>query len=580
MEYFTNVVSYIRKAPTEFPDPSTRKRRVLEELPVAPPPPPKPKSKDELKQELKRDRTMLNQLKLRLQPVMDQIKRRYRSFHKPVISYDRIGYLFEEADPNYVSPDVPQQRPFVVSNDKDGASGLLEVATGKFYYNLDTGTIEERISNGFYARPKDFYKDIKSLVHDIRNTGDRDRIIKANEMESNVDVDMNEIELATGTVQWEALHQRQLQRKLESDEKAKKRAAMQTAIGMVQSDLTNGPDESQEGPIRIGAPVPSEAARTTARFMVMDAGGNDQPMADAPVSNGNSVPSRPEQSGTDNTQTTQSHSQMGPPPVKANDTFGSATNSVQANPGGTQPISQVSALTSLPPGVSPSAVLNEASTTNEASTANRSSGNWSTQATNGYHADMENASQLPDTQPPVSHPSAAGTSQQTSSSHSPWMHSQADALAHGQLSNIRYGGSNSQTSPTSSQVPTEQRSSRIGLPNLLNDPVSDHSSIRNSGGSTSSSSQLPVVHDGEIQSFLGDLTDRTSGCTIEQLEQINRELMDHIWTSKHEWNRMKVLNQLVKIFNDTIADIEEMQGLGQSSQELNDQRAMEYMHSR
>lgn len=553
MEYFHNVVSYIRKAPTEFPDPSTRKRRVLEELPVAPPPPPKPKSKEELKQELKRDRTMLNQLKLRLQPVMDQIKRRYRSFHKPVIPYDRIDYLFEQADPNFVSPDVQQHRPFQISKDKDETPGLLEVDTGKFYYNLDTSTIEERISNGFYARPKDFYKDIKSLVHDIRNTGDRDRIIKANEMESNVDVDMNEIELATGTAQWEALHQRQLERKRQSEAKAKRREAMQNAIGMVQSDLSSKQDDSQEGPIRIGAPVPSEVARTTARFMVMDNVANDHPMSDAPTSNGNSVPSRPDPSGSDDTQTTQHLSQMGPPPVKG---------------GGTQ-ISQISALTSLPPGVSPSAVLNEASTTNDPST-HRSSGHWSTQATNGYHADMENLSQLTDTQPPASHPSHPSGPSQTNSSHSPWMHSQADALAHGRLNNMGgYSGNNSQGSPTSSQIPTERRGSRLGLAELLNDSTpTDLSSIRNSGGSTSSSSQLPVVHDGEIQTFLTELARRTSGCTIEQLEQINRELMDHIWASKHEWNRMKVLNELAKVFNDTITDIEEMQVVGQSSQDL------------
>lgn len=550
MEYFANVVSYIRKAPTEFPDPSTRKKRILEELPVAPPPPPKPKSTEELKQELKRDRTMLNQLKLRLQPVMDQIKKRYRSFHKPVIPYDRIDYLFEQADPNFVSPDVPQHRPFVVSKDKDETPGLLEVDTGKFYYNLDTSTIEERISNGYYARPKDFYKDIKSLLHDVRNTGDRDRIIKAKELESNVDVDINEIELATGTAQWEALHQRQMERKKQIDERLRKKEAMQTAIGMVQSDLSSKQDD-----LRDDAPVSSEAARTTARFMVMDNTAIDQPMSDAPTSNGNSVPSRPDPSGSDDTQTTQHLSQMGPPTVKG---------------GGTQQISQISALTSLPPGVSPSAVLNEASTTNDPSTY-RSSGNWSTQATNGYHADVENLSQMPDTQPPASqsNPSYPSGPSQTNSSHSTWMHSQADALAHGRLGSMGHGGSNSQGSPTSSQIPTERRGSRMEVAGLLNDSnPSDHSSIRNSGGSTSSSSQLPVVHDGEIQTFLTELARRTSGCTIEQLEQINRELMDHIWASKHEWNRMKVLNELAKVFNDTITDIEEMQVVGQSSQDL------------
>lgn len=572
-------MAHVRKSPTDFPDPHTRKKRVLEELPVAPPPPPKQKTKEETRQEVKRDHTMLNHLKLRLQPVMDQIKRKYKGFRLPPIAESKYAYLFDEADPNYVSPDVVQERPYKISKDKEGTAVLLEVSTGKYYYNLGTEIIDERISNGFYARPKDFYKDIKALVHDRKNLGERKQILEANEMESNVDVDVNEIELATGTAQWEALYQRQLQRYAAAHEKAKKKAAMQAAVGMVQGDVVmNGTDEeSQNGPVTIGAPVPPEGNRTLARFRLMSPLGNEH-APEPPVTNGDSVPSRPLQSGTD--EATQPQSQMGPPQLPRSGTSQSLSTSAQATAGGTQQgtqqISQMSALTSLPPGMSPSAVLNEASTTNDPSTTHRSSGNWSTQATNGYHPDMESGSQLPDTQPPGSHPS--GPSQHTASSHSPWMHSQADAMAHGRLSNIGYGANNT-TSPTSSQMPTDQHTSRMGLNNLLNEPgASDISPIRNSGGSTTtSSSQLPVVHEGEINNFLEELTERTSGCTIEQLEQINREMTDHIWASKNEWNRMKVLNQLVQVFNETIADIEEIQGCGPSSQELNDERARYYV---
>lgn len=588
MEYFSTVVSYIRKSPTDFPDPHTRKRRVLEELPLAPPPPPKPKSKEEIRMERKRDMTQLNVLKLKLQPIMDMIKKSYRSFHVPVIPPERLDYLYQDADPSFVSADVVQHRPYIVSKDKEGTDGLLEVDTGKFYYNLDTRVIEERISNGFYARPKDFYKDIKALVHDIKNTENRDKIVKANEMLSNVDVDVTGIENETGTGTWEALFQRQVQRTVEEAERAKKRAVMQAAAEAaarkeqpdvemaIQSDINEQGED--DGPVRIGAPIGPDAGRTLARFRPLSPEGDVQ-MTEPPTTNGDSVPSRPVQSGSDGTQATQSPSQMGPPQLPRPGFSQSLTSSVRATTGGTQQqqLSQVSAVTSLPPGVSPSALLNEASTTNDPSTTHRSSGNWSTQATNGFHADVDSGSQhLPDTQPPGSHPS--GPSQHTGSSHSPWMHSQADALAHGRLSNIGYSG-NPQTSPTSSQVPTEQRaSSRIGLPNLLNDTgPSDNSSVRNSGASatTASSSQLPIVHEEEISAFQQDMVSRTSGCTIEQLEQINRELMVRVWASKHEWNRMKVLTQLLTVFNETIADIEDVQVVGQSSQDANAVRVRE-----
>jgi hypothetical protein len=58
----------------------------------------------------------------------------------------------------------------------------------------------------------------------------------------------------------------------------------------------------------------------------------------------------------------------------------------------------------------------------------------------------------------------------------------------------------------------------------------------------------------------------TSGCTIEQLEQLNREMMDEIWKSRNEWNRVKVLGHLQVVFNDTIGDIDHMQGFLQQSQ--------------
>lgn len=504
---------------------------------------------------------------------MDQIKKKYRSFYTPAIPDQVIKYLFEEADPKFISPDIAIPREHAIGQDKEGNNVITEVSSGKFYYNLDIGVIEERVSNGFYARPRDFYRDIKTLVHDARNIGDRKMILKANEMESNVDVDVADIEMKEGTAKFERLYARQVERVKKAEEKAKKKAAMEAALGMVgngmngtqvQSDLNGEAASESNGLIRNGAPVSPEVARTTAsRFRVMSPLPGEAQQGEPASTNGDSLASRPVQSGTDDTQTTQS--QMGPPQMPR-----AGTNSQL------QQISQASALTSLPPGMSPSAVVNNASTTNEPSVTDRSSTNWSTQATNGYHAEMDIDGYLPDTQPPGSHPS--GHSQHTGSSQSPWYPSQAEGLAHGRLSNLGYSGHQGPTSPTSSQVPTDQRTpitSRMGLPNLLNDPpASDNSNlIRNSGSTTTTSSQLPIVHEEEIRAFQRDLTDRTSGCTIEQLEQINRELMDHIWSTKAEWNRMKVLGQLIKIFNETIADIEEEQGVGEPSQDLQQEAA-------
>jgi acetolactate synthase small subunit len=106
----------------------------------------------------------------------------------------------------------------------------------------------------------------------------------------------------------------------------------------------------------------------------------------------------------------------------------------------------------------------------------------------------------------------------------------------------------------------------ISLPSHDGSPEEQHSSSRNSGQQASQASQ-PLSVKEQLESFLHRMTDVTSGCTIEQLEQINREMMDEMWRSRHEWNRLKVLWDVTSVFNQTISDIESTQGVGPLSQQ-------------
>lgn len=69
-----------------------------------------------------------------------------------------------------------------------------------------------------------------------------------------------------------------------------------------------------------------------------------------------------------------------------------------------------------------------------------------------------------------------------------------------------------------------------------------------------------------VDELLRKLTEESSGCSVEQLEQINRELMEKLWEMRGEWNRDKVAVELQGVFNETISDIEEMQKVLQPSQ--------------
>jgi len=597
LEFFGNIVAHLRKSPSEFPDPADRKKRVLEELPVAPPPPPKMLTKEEIKAQRKADLHHLNLLKMRLQPIMDQIHRKYRKFRQPVIPFAQVAYLFDEQDPNYVRPDLAEgeRRPFEVAEDKEGTGGIRETATGKFFYNLETTTIEERLANGYYARPVDFYKDINRLYLDAKNIGDRDRTLKANELRTNVEVDVHDIgqTLSNQGIRFEEIYQRQLQRTKDAEKKARKREAFQPVVDLIQSDLPDGDSDSQ-GPVGIGIPISGAAHTTAARFMVMSpkSNGHGTSSESHPLTNGTSAPSRQEVEdvvmGDANPESQFQPQHEGGSPFRwARPPIPPLGDSTRAT-AGTQ-FSQRSAVTSVPPGVSPSAMLNDASTTKTSDpSTNRGESNWSTQLTNTQRTNGLNSeadeTQLVDTQSQNRHSLGSLASQGTSSERD-WAHSQAAGIAQGILPSrmgvSHYPGSglnlSEENSPSSSQRLARNKAANVtSLDNILNDTPSmstpTHTSgamtsIRNSGASSSGgSSQQPVVHEGRMTQFLFMLVDRTSGCSVEQLEQINRELMDEVWRTRGEWNRMAVLSSLTSVFNDTIGDIELVQGKLEGSQ--------------
>ncbi|KAK2600254.1 TAT-binding protein-like protein 7, AAA ATPase [Conoideocrella luteorostrata] len=557
MQYFSATLDYIKKQPAEFPDPENRKKRVLEELPLAPATVPKAPTKEEAKMLKRKDHQILNALKIQLQPIMDQINRKYKKFRQPVISQSQIDYLFAESDPNYVRPDIAEgvHRPFEIVKDKHGHDVLRDTTTGKCYYNLETTTIEERLSNGFYARPKDFLFDIKTLAKDARNIGDKERTLKANELLSNVEVDVASIETNSAHVDWEGLHRRQVQRAALVAEKERKRKAMQSILERVQSDLGGANDSDSQGPLTLGEPVPG--SRTTARFELrspLSNGHDENGKGAANSSNGVGGASKEgedvQMSGveglTQATQATQA-SVMGPP-AKSDE-----SSSIKEHTGMTQ-ISQKSAVTSLPPGVSPSAVINDASSTKTSDPSTHRSSNFSTQLTNGNHGAQQsgesgNDGEIPDTLVPLS---------QATPSDDAWMHSQAHALARG----IVAPGTNLTDSSISLQSQARQSSGQSGE-DALGAPASQDPQSQEppqSGRYSGSFPSQPPSVEGAIENLLYLLTDGTSGCTIEQMEQINRELMDEIWKSRHEWNRHRVVGNLSKVFNDTIEDMEEIQG--------------------
>lgn len=243
------MISHIRKSPADFPpDAANRKKRVLEELERVVPPPPRELTKEEIKAQEQKDRQIKNWLKLRLNPMMEAIKQKYRRFKKPVIEYDLIKHLLDPQPPpevEIVVSDIPPQpaheRFKIYFDDVDEQCRIQDTHTSKTYYNLDIDVIEERLSNGFYCTPKQFLKDLEHIRYDADISGDKERKLKANEMLTNAEVFVADVEMDAGFLaQCEDMYRRQEKKKADRRAKQAQKAnaleeAHQAAAGLAPS---------------------------------------------------------------------------------------------------------------------------------------------------------------------------------------------------------------------------------------------------------------------------------------------------------------------------------------------------------
>lgn len=511
-----------------------------------------------------RDLLVLNTLKITIQPIMDQIKKKYTFLRSSIIPENNIFYLFLEQDPEYVRPDIEQGaevRPYELAKDSKDRDCILETATGKLYYNMNIVMIEERLANGFYARPKDFLADIQTLKADYYTQGTQEKFMRmTNELVSNVMVDILPMIALPQFADCENVYERQSQRAKQREEKYQKllktqsEAAAATAVAeedAFQEIGSDMPNLLSAAPVTLGpAPAGMRDLYTTPRPSTGSLSNGH--VAGQSNSNGTSVPSRSDESQLSSLGNNNAvyDSPMHPPQRAL--TSGANTQ-----------ISQRSAWQELSHGTSPSQLINDASTT---TSGNKTSDRWSTQATNG----ISNSNSSPQDKVPQAPGNSQGNTQDTSSEE--WAHSQAHAQALGrnllQNSNPSQGTSSgsqySQPHPTplySAPPRLAGPSHPSGFANLLNDvPQPEPTS------SQLSSQKDQIVDETFITDLHRRLVDGSSGCSVEQLEQVYRELMDTLWSQRGEWNRSLVTAKLVRVFNSTIQDIEDIQKVLQASQ--------------
>lgn len=598
-------MEYMNVAPTDFPEPAARKKRKLEVLKPVPPEPPKDPtnlSKADLKAQKRADRNTLNWLKIRISPVMEQIKLKYKKFRSGVIDLGQIRYLLDEDDPNIVSTDRPQQerrndhfRPYEKAVDKRGEGGLVEVATGKFYYNMEIVTIERRLAHGYYKRPKDFLRDVKKLTKDARTAKDQERLLRANELQANVEVDMDNLEMENPhmNAQWEAVYIREMQREKELVAKSQQAEGRQLPLeaGNISGETQGLSSEQLSGPV-LGEPMrngvprhpttpsnpsnPSQPSQHSQLTNGLHTGGISDLSDLQPHSSSNGASGPRESDPHITTTTDEGHStERG----TQNSSFGPSaqTRPLFHHTGGPASLeqrkslpgslSQRSAITPMAEGSNPQDYTNFASTTTSSSKRiSGSSGPFNnTQSSHGKNEGpdfsmipepLPSNSQLPDTQ---------GRS----------LRLQHIFLSFRDAESV-LAGSQSTSNPTSSQSLSQRlhqpASQHPAVPHFSR-PSNPHGSIHHllttdvAPKHSSAVSKL-ITDTNRTEHLLEYLTEQTSGYSVEQLEQVYSALMDQIWQTRGEWNRVKVIDEVRAAFDEVSEDIKACQDLCDRSMEI------------
>lgn len=193
-EFFKTLESTLLMKPFEFvndfenrPKRKLKKLKVIEEVQIDN----KESDKKKLRELEYQDTKLKNTLKIKLAGLMDLFKVRYKRFKKPIIDENLLTHLFypevlENPLNNY---EVLYER----ATDAEHKDMVKEISTGKYYHNIDLDIVEERLWNGYYSEPKQFLKDIRMIVQDCVTSGDRERILKANEMLTNAQFGIDDL---------------------------------------------------------------------------------------------------------------------------------------------------------------------------------------------------------------------------------------------------------------------------------------------------------------------------------------------------------------------------------------------------
>ncbi|KAJ7618497.1 AAA-domain-containing protein [Roridomyces roridus] len=220
--FFAGVIKDARRPPNEFADGMPRRKRILEELPIAPPLEPRKPSAAELAVQDENDQRVIALLKYRLEPILTQLKRKFKRFTKRAteeyVFDDRVGSMdhpmqvhFEDAAIAVEAQPAPNGTINIMDEDPPQVNGHINgIAPAPApvdppappapprpeLYDMDLEQMHMQLYKGRYLTPQDFLDDVGKMVHNaaVRQVEDPERLWKAQAMFTATQVSIHEFD--------------------------------------------------------------------------------------------------------------------------------------------------------------------------------------------------------------------------------------------------------------------------------------------------------------------------------------------------------------------------------------------------
>ncbi|KIM42662.1 hypothetical protein M413DRAFT_70190 [Hebeloma cylindrosporum] len=277
--FFAGLVKDVQRPPNKFSDGMERRKRVLEELPIAPPLEPRKPTPAELALQEETDIRVLTLLKYRLGPILTELKRKFKRFTKR--ASEEYNFDFQEGAQNGL--DTVTTAAFEIHTQRNGPNGIIDI-TGDMspighdgaamngiieqqqimqqappLFDMDLERMQTDLFKGRYLTPQDFLEDVYKMVHnaEIRAHEDQERLHKAQAMYTAAEVSIQELEpqlkLDCDRMAPRERQRREERRREKEKRKAKEVNGMVPPVGARRSARANGlqPELTLTDPVKL-----------------------------------------------------------------------------------------------------------------------------------------------------------------------------------------------------------------------------------------------------------------------------------------------------------------------------------------